>query len=105
MKRNPQRLYTTTKSDKIISKHYNTGRIDDIRVGEIYNHTFGSKQLKTDGRRIQMDKHTPLTLYYNKKNTQKKFIIITIGTQTERINGDNKFNKFNDYVAVLRRVK
>lgn len=102
MKRYSQRLYTSTKSDKIISKHYNTGRIDDIRVGEIYNHIFGSKQLKKDGRRSQMDKHTPLTLYYNKKNTQKKFIIITIGIQTERING---VNEFNDYVAVLRRVK
>ena len=102
MKRYSQRLYTSTKSDKIISKHYNTGRIVDIRVGEIYYHIFGSKQLKIDRRRRQMDKYTPLTLYYNKKNTQKKFIIITIGTQTERING---VNKFNDYVAVLRRVK
>ena len=102
MKRYSQRLYTSTKSDKIISKHYNTGRIDDIRVGEIYNHIFGSKQLKTDGRRSQMDKHTPLTLFYDKKETEKIFIIITIGKQTESING---VNKFNDYVAVLRRVK
>ena len=97
----PTRLFLSNNTDRIISTYYNQDSINNIPIGHTHIHTFGSTQLIRDNREGQCIEGTHLSLYFDRRNTNKKFVILSIGIQREVING---LTGYNDHIAVLRRV-